>query len=206
MLTQGEHPFGDDEDLKNRLIRNGEPQLRDEYDSLRLQCNLALVENMIAKDPNIRPNTEYILAHPMFWNHRKMIAFIDEVSNFVTNPVPSNKELCDKLVAKLERNLFPKISKGSPDGWFGSLDSTLKPIFLKRYKEADKNKAIELVRKIRNFKHHYTEPNLVQIKAHIGELPDAFMTFWLKMFPSLINEMRDAFDDLKSQESFKCYF
>ncbi len=206
MLTEGDHPFGDNDDLKNHRIKKEITQFQDKYDSLRLQCNLSLVKCMIAKDPQLRPNVAYILAHPIFWTHKKMIDFIDDVSNFVNKPTLTNQATVDSCVGKLETNYFPKISNGSPDGWFSSLDSKLKPFFLQRYKN-HKSEAIKLVRTIRNFKHHYHETTFDQdVKARIGEIPDGFMRHWLKSFPTLINEMRDAFLDLKTEQPFKAYF
>lgn len=208
MLTNGEHPFGDDEHLKDFYVKTGEPKFEEKYENLRLQCNLSLIKTMVAKEPNVRPNVEYILAHPIFWTHKKMIDFIDEVSNFVYKPTPENDALCSSCVEKFERNCFPKLSNGSPDGWFGSLDSTLQPIFTQRYKNHKaQDKAIMLVRTLRNYKHHYHEKNFESdVKQHIGEMPNEFMTYWLRIFPFLINEMRDAFGELQQNDSFKEYF
>lgn len=123
----------------------------------------------------------------------------------MTKPIPSNQNLCDDCVVNLERN-FRQFLDSSPDGWFGLLDGTLKPIFLKRFTHDEKFKAVALVRKICNLKHHYNEQNYAVIKAYIGEMPDSFMKYWLKIFPSLINKMRDAYDDFKVLTSFKKYF
>ncbi len=93
------------------------------------------MESMIAKDPNKRTNIEYILGHPIFWDHKK---FLGDVSYFLTKPFPSNMELCDKCAAKLGTSFALKTSKGTPVEWFSSFDNTHKPTFPNRYKEVDK--------------------------------------------------------------------
>ncbi len=207
VLTEGEHPFGNNERLWDNNIVEGHTQLKEKYDSLRLQCNLLLLELMLAKDPKVRPDAEHILAHPIFWTYEKMLDFIVKISDFVNKPTEPYIETCKGCIKKLEENYFPKISHGSQDGWFSLLDSTLKPIFVQCYKKDQKDKALMLIRTIRNYKHHYHESTFDSvIKAHIGKIPDVFMTYWLKHFPTLVNEMRDAFDDLKTETSLSSYF
>lgn len=192
--------------LRDYNIKKGETQLTNKYDSLRLRCNLSLVEAMITKDANSRPDIEYVMRHPIFWTHKKMIDFIDDVSNFVHQPSSENEALCNTCVDKLEENYFPKISNDSPDGWFSLLDEKLKPFFTEHYKH-HKDKAIKLIRILRNCKHHYYEKKFEQaVKEHIGEMPNDFMIYWLNVFPTLINEMRDAFADLQDKVNFKGYF
>lgn len=177
---------------------------------LRQRCNLSLINEMIAKNPVDRPEIDYIKAHPIFWSYQKMIDFIEEVSNFVEKPPGYAKKQNDECVEKLEKNYFPKISSAdAPEqGWLIKIkDKDFKEhqVF-KRRLESSKISAIKLVRLIRNFSNHFHEEQNKELKEFVGFKPKGFMQYWLKCFPSLLNEMRDAFVELKDEECLKQYY
>lgn len=151
---------------------------------------------MIAKHPDDRPNTNYIRAHPTFWSPQKMINFITEVSNIAQSGWEAKKNRC---VRNFENSYFPKLINQRLTflGWLGNLDKSVIRIFQEQKYDHYKHSAIKLVRLIRNLKghiHDYSFPNTVNYL--MGEGPDNFMTFWLRNFPTLINELRDSFTEL----------
>lgn len=53
---------------------------------------------MIDKNPNNRPNTKKILAHPIFWSKAKILQFLQDVSDRIEKLEPD-----DMIIIELEK-------------------------------------------------------------------------------------------------------
>ncbi len=209
VLTHGKHPFGADDTLHEHNIKMGTTQILTDNFTLSLKCNIELVTRMIAKSTSKRPDTEYILAHPIFWSHQKMIDFILEVSNISHRPCGVMKYKVARCFKKFEKTYFPKISNNSQLelGWFASLGSDVRRVFMDANYDIMNISAIKLVRLIRNLNNHYNEIYFNnEISYMIGERPHEFVTFWLEHFPTLINELREAFSELSGKSCLKQFY
>jgi hypothetical protein len=58
-----------------------------------------LIEQMISKEPKVRPTARQILAHPVFWSKAKTLQFLQDVSDRIEK-VDAN----DPLLLELERS------------------------------------------------------------------------------------------------------
>lgn len=69
------------------------------------------------------------------------------------------------------------------------------------------SKMLDLLRALRNKCHHYNDmPE--HLKAHIGGLPEGYLSFWTVRFPSLLMSCHSVIVDLKLTriDRFKRYF
>lgn len=63
----------------------------------------------------------------------------------------------------------------------------------------------DLLRAIRNKKHHYYElPD--QVKSSLGKLPDEFVDYFISRFPKLINHVYDVMKRCSNEPMLDVYY
>uniref|UniRef100_A0A671UHD8 Serine/threonine-protein kinase/endoribonuclease IRE1 n=1 Tax=Sparus aurata TaxID=8175 RepID=A0A671UHD8_SPAAU len=175
VVSRGQHPFGDA--LRRQVnILSGEYSLshfmEDIHDDVIAQD---LIERMISTEPESRPSTACVLKHPFFWSPEKQLLFFQDVSDRI------EKEPADSpIVVRLETAGRAVVRTN----WRMHISVPLQ-IDLRRFRTYKGNSVRDLLRAMRNKKHHYHElPPDVQ--ETLGELPEGFVSYFTSRFPRLL--------------------
>ncbi|KAK7203774.1 hypothetical protein BZA70DRAFT_259474 [Myxozyma melibiosi] len=197
-LSHGSHPFGD-RYLREANIVKGEYAL-DFLDVLGAQGVQArdLISRMIERDPNRRPSAGEVLAHPYFWSSQKKLDFLLEVSDrFEIEPRDPPSELLGKLESDPEHVVY--------NDWYKRLDKSLIEN-LGKYRKYHTDKVLDLLRALRNKKHHYQDlpPN---VRSALGKVPEGFLGYFEERFPNLVMHVYFVVrDNLRDEPQFRPYF
>ncbi|GAA6015067.1 hypothetical protein JCM10207_008718 [Rhodosporidiobolus poonsookiae] len=183
VLTRGEHPFGGRYEREMNIL-NGKACL-DRLDGLGEEAVEVqdLILRMVATDPRERPAADAVLLHPFFWNAQKRLLFICDASDRFEimerdPPTPTLVTLEDR-----SRDIVG-------DDWQKALDRTLLDN-LGKYRKYDGASVRDLLRVLRNKKHHYQDlPETV--RRNLGDLPGGFLTYFTSRFPHLLLHVYDT--------------
>ena len=214
VLTNGQHPFDDEEGwmaLRERNIKTGRAKNMKALELLGADT-VDLVQWMLQHDPEDRPTAAQVLAHPFFWDAEDRLEFLSAASDrFDQEPrdgtSPSLKEL--ELSAG---DVIPKVLPGASHSQSAThshlrLNSTNEmattmslpipePNFLSaldrrfvdtlgRQRKYDPGKLTDLLRALRN-KHHHWDDMPDDVKSRVGEVPEGYLHFWESRFPGLV--------------------
>ncbi|GFO02319.1 serine/threonine-protein kinase/endoribonuclease ire1 [Plakobranchus ocellatus] len=182
VLTEGRHPFG--ESLRRQAnILCGDYNFKylpgDEH-----YVSRKLIERMIAFDPDKRPSAQVILEHPFFWSTEKQLAFFQVL--------PLGHAGC---VFHL-KNLFNFLTRRS--GYFREFQSIsdyvlICPVDLRKFRSYRGTSVRDLLRAMRNKKHHYRQlPD--PVKKTLGSVPDEFVSYFTSRFPQLLLHVYTAME------------
>lgn len=136
-----------------------------------------LISKMFSRNPKLRPDATSVMIHPFFWPPEKRLAFLLDVSDhFEAEP----REPPSPHLQLLETNTAGVLG---PD-WYQRIDQILIDN-LGKYRKYSGQKMLDLLRALRNKKHHYQDlPKEVQ--DHLGGLPEGFLNYFLGRFPGLL--------------------
>ena len=112
-----------------------------------------------------------------------------------------DKEDADSaLVESLERGRS-EVVRGN---WHEWLDGAVRED-LRRHRTYNGRQVRDLLRALRNKKHHYNElPE--ETKSMYGRVPDQFVEYWTSRFPRLLVHSWHAMHSVKSEPTFNKYF
>ncbi|KAG0638880.1 hypothetical protein HOY80DRAFT_1046658 [Tuber brumale] len=190
ILSRGEHPFGTRWHREFNIINNN-PDLS-HLAPLGLAEHEAkdLVSSMISHNPRKRPDATKVLIHPFFWSPEKQLAFLLDVSDRfevekdkekVTSPEGGYKS---PFIPMLERNAR-EVCGGTGD-WMKRLDRLfLAELVNNKRRGYDGEKVLDLLRAIRNKKHHYQDMRQ-PVKEAVGDLPGGYLSYFSRRFPGLL--------------------
>ncbi|KAG0261871.1 bifunctional endoribonuclease/protein kinase ire1 [Mortierella polycephala] len=204
VLTNGEHPFGDRYSRERNILLD-QPNL-DGLDSLGQEGVEAkdLISKMIAHDPADRPDAFAVMHHPFFWSANKRLMFMQDCSDrFEVEDRGVDSDQQSLLLIKLEKNAKEILVKD----WYRIIDRTLIEN-LGKYRKYDGNSVRDLLRALRNKKHHYQDlpPH---VKRALGELPHGFLNYFTSRFPKLMLHLYYIVADdpiLRNESMFRHYF
>ncbi|KAI8930338.1 kinase-like domain-containing protein [Entophlyctis helioformis] len=177
VLTNGGHPFGDKFAREVNVLRNN--YRLDGLDALKEEGVLAkdLIKRMISKDPKKRPDATAVLQHPFFWSATHRLAFLQDVSDRLEI---EPRDPPSPLVKLVERGA----AKVTGSDWCRKVDRSLIDN-LGKYRKYDGASVLDLLRALRNKKHHYQDLP-APVKKTLGALPDAFLSYFESRFPLLL--------------------
>uniref|UniRef100_G3PWV1 non-specific serine/threonine protein kinase n=1 Tax=Gasterosteus aculeatus aculeatus TaxID=481459 RepID=G3PWV1_GASAC len=147
VVSRGQHPFGDP--LRRQVnILSGEYCLshfmEDMHDDVIARD---LIEQMISAEAEARPSTACVLKHPFFWSPEKQLLFFQDVSDRI------EKEPADSpIVVRLETAGRAVVRTN----WRMHISVPLQTD-LRRFRTYKGNSVRDLLRAMRNKKHHYHE-------------------------------------------------
>ncbi|KAL7266643.1 bifunctional endoribonuclease/protein kinase ire1 [Rhizina undulata] len=184
VLSGGHHPFGDRFSRELNIVNN-RPNfvplngLGDaEYEAKDL------IRSMINHDPKKRPDANKVLIHPFFWPAEKRLMFLLDVSDRFEVEKDKEKDPNYKspYIPRLERN-----AKGIvKSDWLKRLDRGFYEELLGNKRRGyDGEKVLDLLRAIRNKKHHYQDMKPAA-KASVGSLPQGYLNYFTQRFPDLL--------------------
>ncbi|CAG8580868.1 18120_t:CDS:2, partial [Acaulospora morrowiae] len=200
VLSGGDHPFGDRYSREVNILKGV-------YDLNKLDGigedgveARDLIERMIERDPKKRPRAETVMIHPYFWSPSKRLGFLQDASDRFEieerNP-PS------PLLQRLEQNAIQIIGTD----WYKQIDKVLVEN-LGRYRKYDGSRIRDLLRALRNKKHHYQDlPD--HVKKSLGEVPEGFLFYFTSRFSKLMLHVYYVIaesESIRNENMFKHYF
>ncbi|KAG0086097.1 bifunctional endoribonuclease/protein kinase ire1 [Podila epicladia] len=204
VLTNGDHPFGDRYSRERNILLN-RPNL-DGLDSMGQEGVEAkdLIAKMISHDPAERPDAFEVMHHPFFWSANKRLMFMQDCSDrFEVEDRGNDGEIQSPLLAKLEHNAKDILGRD----WYKVIDRTLVEN-LGKYRKYDGNSVRDLLRALRNKKHHYQDLP-AHVKRALGDLPHGFLNYFTSRFPKLMLHLYYIVAEdpkLRNESMFRHYF
>ncbi|XP_003379364.1 serine/threonine-protein kinase/endoribonuclease ire-1 [Trichinella spiralis] len=192
VLTEGEHPFGD-VFYRQANIAVGRYEC---CPSKRLKAEEAnLVMQMIHSVPAARPKMVHVLKHPFFWPKSKQLSFFLDVSDRVEKETAQ----CE-LVQHLEHRSSVIVNRD----WRQCICPLLQAD-LRRFRTYRGGSVCDLLRAMRNKRHHYYElPE--DVREALGTIPDGFIDYFTKRFPLLLIHVYEAMRAVGEEPLFKVYY
>uniref|UniRef100_A0A1B0BLV8 non-specific serine/threonine protein kinase n=1 Tax=Glossina palpalis gambiensis TaxID=67801 RepID=A0A1B0BLV8_9MUSC len=199
VLSKGYHVFGDA--LKRQAniltydfnICHLKAETKEEQSKMILAGQL--IVDMIHKEPQSRPSANCIRNHPVFWNNQTILAFFQDVSDRV-----EKLQFDIEPLKSLERNgSFVVLGD-----WHLHLDSVI-TIDLRKYRGYMGASVRDLLRALRNKKHHYHELS-VEMQQLLGTIPNEFTNYWISKFPNLVSHTYHAFSVCSNEPIFRPYY
>ncbi|ORX88917.1 hypothetical protein K493DRAFT_410752 [Basidiobolus meristosporus CBS 931.73] len=200
VLSGGEHPFGD------RFSREANI-LKGKYSLHRIDEMVEegweakdLIERMISINPKNRPNAFTVMLHPYFWTPARRLAFLQDVSDRLEY---EERDPPSPLLVKFEENRQMVVGLD----WYKRIDR----VFIEnlgKYRKYDGSRIRDLLRVMRNKKHHYQDlPE--NVKKSLGTLPEGFLHYFTSRFPHLVLHAYyfvAETESLREEHVFKPYF
>lgn len=184
VLSKGDHPFGD-RILREANILKGEYMLDGIKKTIkeRSVCIEAtdLIRTMIDPNPLLRPTSDQILKHPLFWSVSKKLEFLLKVSDRFE---VERRDPPSPLLLKLEEVSTKVITN---DNWTLKFDAMFMEN-LGKYRKYKGEKLMDLLRALRNKYHHFRDlPQ--ELEEVMGPIPNGFYKYFIQRFPNLLMEI-----------------
>jgi len=192
-LTQGRHPFGHPFHRQANILSGHQDLAGLQAEEQHTQ--VSLLERMLAAEPVDRPPCTALLRHPVFWGHEKVLAFLQEVSDRV-----DKEEEGSVVLAAVERH-GREVLGGD---WHDRLEPAVRED-LRKHRSYRGRSVRDLLRAIRNKKHHYRELT-ESARALYGAMPGEFATYWGARFPRLLMHTYRAMQCCKNENNFEKYY
>ncbi|TRY64475.1 hypothetical protein DNTS_017157 [Danionella cerebrum] len=195
VTSKGEHPFGDT--LRRQAnILSGVYSLAHFMEDLHEDViGRDLIEQMISAEPEHRPSAASILKHPFFWSPEKQLQFFQDVSDRI------EKEPADStIVCRLETSGRSVVRTN----WRMHISAPLQAD-LRKFRTYKGNSVRDLLRAMRNKKHHYHELP-PEVQSALGEVPDGFVVYFTSRFPRLLLHTHSALAICAPERLFHPYY
>lgn len=195
VLSGGSHPFGESL-YRQANILAGAPclaHLEEEAHDQVIARNL--VEAMLSPLPQARPSALQVLAHPFFWSRAKQLQFFQDVSDWLEKEPEQGP-----LVTALEAGGSEVVRSD----WHKHISVPLQTD-LRRFRSYKGTSVRDLLRAVRNKKHHYRElPE--EVRRTLGSIPDSFVQYFTNRFPRLLLHTHGAMRSCASESLFLPYY
>ncbi|KAK7794108.1 hypothetical protein R5R35_012602 [Gryllus longicercus] len=193
VLSSGKHPFGDT--LRRQAnILSGESQLNDLEGDDKLM-HRTLVEAMINTDPSRRPPASAIVKHPIFWKNHSILTFFQDVSDRI-----EKEDQTSNVLQNLEYGSLVVV-RGD---WRNHIDEEVAQD-LRKYRNYTGTNIRDLLRALRNKKHHYRELSM-EVQSRLGDIPEKFVEYWTFRFPLLLMHTWHSMQCVKQEAVFCGYY
>ncbi|KAM4829679.1 serine/threonine-protein kinase/endoribonuclease IRE2 [Thomomys bottae] len=195
VLSGGNHPFGESLYRQANILK-GVPCLahleEETHDGVTAKD---LVHAMLSSLPQARPSAPQVLAHPFFWSRAKQLQFFQDVSDWLEKEPEQGA-----LVTALEAGGHTVVR----DNWHQHISAPLQAD-LRRFRSYKGTSVRDLLRAIRNKKHHYRElPTAV--RQALGPDPESFIKYFTRRFPRLLLHTHRAMRSCALEGLFLPYY
>ncbi|XP_040296575.1 serine/threonine-protein kinase/endoribonuclease IRE2 [Bufo bufo] len=195
VLASGQHPFGDSLRRQGNIL-NGSyslPHLQEAtHDNVVARD---LIEGMINSDPKLRPSAPLVLRHPFFWTREKQLQFFQDVSDRIEKEPQESP-----LIVSLETNARSVVRVN----WRIHISVPLQTD-LRKFRSYRGNSVRDLLRAMRNKKHHYHELP-AEVQETLGSVPDDFVAYFTSRFPLLLLHTHQALEQCAHERPFHPYY
>uniref|UniRef100_A0A8D3DFZ8 Serine/threonine-protein kinase/endoribonuclease IRE1 n=1 Tax=Scophthalmus maximus TaxID=52904 RepID=A0A8D3DFZ8_SCOMX len=195
VVSLGSHPFG-------KSLQRQANILLGTYSLDHLQTDKHgdfvardLIEKMLSMEPHQRPSAESVLKHPFFWSLEKELQFFQDVSDRI-----EKEPLDGPIVRQLER-WGRAVVKGD---WREHITVPLQTD-LRKFRSYKGGSVRDLLRAMRNKKHHYRELP-ADVQETLGSIPDDFVSYFTSRFPHLLMHTYLAMWTCAPERSFLPYY
>nr|XP_020475493.1 serine/threonine-protein kinase/endoribonuclease IRE1 [Monopterus albus] len=195
VVSQGSHPFGKPLQRQANILLG-----RYSLDHLQTDKHADIVardllEQMLSMEPHWRPSAESILKHPFFWSLEKELQFFQDVSDRI-----EKEPLDGPIVRQLERG-GRAVVKGD---WREQITVPLQTD-LRKFRSYKGGSVRDLLRAMRNKKHHYRELP-AEVQETLGSIPDDFVSYFTSRFPHLLMHTYLAMRTCAPERPFLPYY
>lgn len=195
VLSGGGHPFGESL-YRQANILAGAPRLAHLEEEAHDQVVArSLVEAMLSQLPQARPSAPEVLAHPFFWSRAKQLQFFQDVSDWLEKE-PEQAPLVTGLEAG-----GSEVVRGD---WYKHISVPLQTD-LRRFRTYQGTSVRDLLRAVRNKRHHYRELP-AELRQALGHVPDGFVQYFTARFPRLLLHTHQAMSSCASESLFRPYY
>ncbi|PLW29576.1 hypothetical protein PCASD_20472 [Puccinia coronata f. sp. avenae] len=230
VLTKGDHPFGSRYEREMNILKD--EVCLEQLDGLDEEAFEAqqLIRSMIRSNPKERPTAEEVLQNPYFWEPTKRLNFLCDCSDrfeIMERDPPDesllrleDQEQFFRFVRHHTQHPKPRAPLLLPHhplphphpnsqmrlDWYKAIDRALLDN-LGKYRKYDGGSIRDLLRVMRNKKHHFQDlPD--GVKKALGDIPEGFLNYFSRKFPSLLVHVYSVVLDsnLKSEHLFAAYF
>ncbi|WAQ87039.1 hypothetical protein PtA15_7A768 [Puccinia triticina] len=220
VLTKGDHPFGSRYEREMNILKD--EICLEQLDDLDEEAFEAqqLIRSMIRSNPKERPTAEEVLQNPYFWEPTKRLNFLCDCSDrfeIMERDPPEEALIRLEDQEQFYRYVHHKSSPLNhlvpnknlhPKGldWYKIIDRGLVDN-LGKYRKYDGGSIRDLLRVMRNKKHHFQDlPD--GIKKSLGDIPEGFLNYFSRKFPSLLVHVYSIIleSNLKTENLFATYF
>lgn len=192
VLSGGRHPFGDTLE-RQANIKHGRHNLLEVGTNGPL--GQSLIEQMLHTDPQERPSVSAVVMHPVFWGPKRQLDFFQDVSDRIEKEPPESE-----VVRRLERGGF-EVVRGD---WREHITEELQKD-LRKYRTYKGHSVRDLLRAMRNKKHHYRElPEALQ--SELGTIPEEFVGYFTSRFPLLLPHTYLAMQEWRTEPTLRPYY
>ncbi|XP_061830351.1 serine/threonine-protein kinase/endoribonuclease IRE1 [Nerophis lumbriciformis] len=195
VVSQGSHPFG-------KSLQRQANILLGTYSLDHLQTDKhtdfiarQLIEQMMSMEPHRRPSAECVLKHPFFWSLEKELQFFQDVSDRI-----EKEPLDGPIVRQLERGGRAVVKSD----WREHITVPLQTD-LRKFRSYKGGSVRDLLRAMRNKKHHYRELPL-DVQETLGSIPDDFVSYFTSRFPHLLMHTYLAMRTCATERPFLPYY
>uniref|UniRef100_A0A8C5JDN5 Serine/threonine-protein kinase/endoribonuclease IRE1 n=1 Tax=Junco hyemalis TaxID=40217 RepID=A0A8C5JDN5_JUNHY len=154
-----------------------------------------LIEQMINMDPQKRPSASCVLKHPFFWSLEKQLQFFQDVSDRI-----EKESLDGPIVKQLERGGREVVKMD----WREHITVPLQTD-LRKFRSYKGGSVRDLLRAMRNKKHHYRELP-PEVQETLGSIPDDFVCYFTARFPRLLLHTYHAMHICCQERLFQHYY
>ncbi|XP_032443408.1 serine/threonine-protein kinase/endoribonuclease IRE1 [Xiphophorus hellerii] len=195
VVSQGSHPFGKSLQRQANILLGGYSLDYLQGDKHGEIVARDLIEQMLSMDPQRRPSAESVLKHPFFWTLEKELQFFQDVSDRI-----EKEPLDGPIVRQLERG-GRAVVKGD---WREHITVPLQTD-LRKFRSYKGGSVRDLLRAMRNKKHHYRELP-VEVQETLGSIPDDFVSYFTSRFPHLLMHTYLAMRTCAPERPFLPYY
>uniref|UniRef100_A0A452UT51 Serine/threonine-protein kinase/endoribonuclease IRE1 n=1 Tax=Ursus maritimus TaxID=29073 RepID=A0A452UT51_URSMA len=195
VISEGSHPFGKSLQRQANILLGAysldclHPEKHEDVIAREL------IEKMIAMDPQKRPSAKHVLKHPFFWSLEKQLQFFQDVSDRI-----EKESLDGPIVKQLERGGRAVVKMD----WRENITVPLQTD-LRKFRTYKGGSVRDLLRAMRNKKHHYRELP-AEVRETLGSLPDDFVRYFTSRFPHLLSHTYRAMEPCSHERLFQPYY
>uniref|UniRef100_A0A3P9HH25 Serine/threonine-protein kinase/endoribonuclease IRE1 n=1 Tax=Oryzias latipes TaxID=8090 RepID=A0A3P9HH25_ORYLA len=195
VVSQGSHPFGKSLQRQANILLGAYSIDHLQSDKHEDIVARNLMEQMLSMDPHKRPSAESVLKHPFFWSLEKELQFFQDVSDRIEKEPPDGP-----IVRQLERG-GRAVVQGD---WREHITVPLQTD-LRKFRSYKGGSVRDLLRAMRNKKHHYRELP-AEVQETLGSIPDDFVSYFTSRFPHLLMHTYLAMRTCASERTFLPYY
>ncbi|XP_055650140.1 serine/threonine-protein kinase/endoribonuclease IRE1 isoform X2 [Falco peregrinus] len=195
VVSEGSHPFGKSLQRQANILLGA--YSLESLNAGRHEDIVArdLIEQMINMDPQKRPSASCVLKHPFFWSLEKQLQFFQDVSDRI-----EKESLDGPIVKQLERGGREVVKMD----WREHITVPLQTD-LRKFRSYKGGSVRDLLRAMRNKKHHYRELP-PEVQETLGSIPDDFVRYFTARFPRLLLHTYSAMRICCRERLFQHYY
>ncbi|XP_077389092.1 serine/threonine-protein kinase/endoribonuclease IRE1 [Festucalex cinctus] len=195
VVSQGRHPFGKSLQRQANILLGAYSLDHLQTDKHGDIVARDLIEQMLSMKPHLRPTAECVLKHPFFWSLEKELQFFQDVSDRI-----EKEPLDGTIVRQLERGGRAVVKSD----WREHITVPLQTD-LRRFRSYRGGSVRDLLRAMRNKKHHYRELP-AEVQETLGSIPDDFVSYFTSRFPHLLTHTYLAMRTCATERFFLPYY